>query len=191
MTDRPHNAKSGTGESSEPMTRRAFCGTTAAAIGTAFLMPEMIGAALASTPALPAEAGSWQATRQNRQLTGIQPLPGKMKRAPKIGASLSFPRGQGYVTAIASKPGGEKDRAIVLADGRLRCYDLDGKMEFVFGTSHGELYALADEGSRGRVVWKAKLPAGVGSPVLADVDNDGEIEIIVALGDGRLCVLSG
>ncbi len=37
------------------------------------MMPEMIGAATESAPALPADDGSWQATRQNRQLTGIQP----------------------------------------------------------------------------------------------------------------------
>src|SRR5262249_8018949 len=67
--------------------------------------------------------------------------------------------------------------------------DGDGKAEFVFGTSHGELYALADAGSKARVVWKAKLPASVGTPVIADVDNDGASEILVALGDGRLCLL--
>src|SRR6185436_15677614 len=67
--------------------------------------------------------------------------------------------------------------------------DSDGKMEFVFGTSHGELYALADAGNKARVVWKAKLSASVGTPVIADVDNDGASEILVALGDGRLCLL--
>jgi outer membrane protein assembly factor BamB len=67
--------------------------------------------------------------------------------------------------------------------------DADGEVEFVFGTSHGELYALADAGSKARVVWKAKLPASVGTPVIADVDHDGASEILVALGDGRLCLL--
>ena len=67
--------------------------------------------------------------------------------------------------------------------------DGDGRPEFVFGTSHGFLYALADAGERARVVWKAHLPASVGTPVLADVDNDGTSEILVGLGDGRLCLL--
>ena len=65
----------------------------------------------------------------------------------------------------------------------------DGEPEFIFGTTHGELYALADAGGRGRVVWKARLPASIGTPVIADVDNDGASEILVSLGDGRLCLL--
>jgi hypothetical protein len=65
----------------------------------------------------------------------------------------------------------------------------DGEPEFIFGTSHGDLYALADAGSKPRVVWQAKLPASVGAPVIADVDNDGHCNILVSLGDGRLCLL--
>ncbi|MCW3098100.1 MAG: hypothetical protein JWL77_3718 [Chthonomonadaceae bacterium] len=67
--------------------------------------------------------------------------------------------------------------------------DGDGHEEFLFGTSHGDLFALADAGDHARVVWKAHFPAGVGTPVLADVNNDGVTEILVALGDGRLCLL--
>jgi hypothetical protein len=65
----------------------------------------------------------------------------------------------------------------------------DGIPEFILGTSHGELYALADAGNKAHEVWRAKLPAGVGAPVIADVDNDGVSEILVSLGDGRLCLL--
>jgi outer membrane protein assembly factor BamB len=67
--------------------------------------------------------------------------------------------------------------------------DGDGTSEFVFGTSHGDLYALADAGSKAREVWRAKLPASVGTPIIADVDNDGASEILVGLGDGRLCLM--
>ena len=67
--------------------------------------------------------------------------------------------------------------------------DGDGQPEFVFGTSHGDLFALADAGDRARLVWKAHFSASVGTPVLADVDNDGASEIVVGLGDGRLCLL--
>jgi len=67
--------------------------------------------------------------------------------------------------------------------------DGDGRQEFVFGTTHGQLYALADAGDKARVVWRAQLPAGVSAPVIADVDNDGASEILAALGDGRLCLL--
>jgi hypothetical protein len=67
--------------------------------------------------------------------------------------------------------------------------DGDGVLEFLFGTSHGEIYALADDGTEARRVWKATLPAKVGAPIVADVDNDGTCEILVGLGDGRLCLL--
>jgi hypothetical protein len=65
----------------------------------------------------------------------------------------------------------------------------DGAQEFIFGTTHGELYALADAGESARVVWRAQLPASVGALVIADVDNDGASDILVSLGDGRLCLL--
>ncbi|PWU09578.1 MAG: hypothetical protein C5B50_27080 [Verrucomicrobia bacterium] len=65
----------------------------------------------------------------------------------------------------------------------------DGQQEFIFGTTHGDLYAVADAGDHGHVVWRARLPAAVGAPVIADVDNDGSSEILVTLGDGRLCLL--
>jgi len=64
----------------------------------------------------------------------------------------------------------------------------DGITEFVFGTSHGELCALAERRGRPHLVWRVQLPAAVGAPVIADVDNDGASEILVGLGDGRICL---
>ncbi|UCH33650.1 MAG: VCBS repeat-containing protein [Armatimonadota bacterium] len=65
----------------------------------------------------------------------------------------------------------------------------DGTEEFVFGDSHGWLWAVADDGADAKVVWKADLGAAVGSPVIADVDGDGAPEIVVPTGDGNLNVL--
>ena len=67
--------------------------------------------------------------------------------------------------------------------------DGDGRPEFLFGTSHGDLYAVGDGGDHPRVLWKVTLPASVGMPVVADVDGDGVSEILVPTGDGALCVL--
>jgi hypothetical protein len=69
--------------------------------------------------------------------------------------------------------------------------DGDGRPEFLFGTSHGDLYAVGDEGDHARVLWKVHFPASVGMPVIADVDGDGAPEILAVTGDGYLCLLRG
>src|SRR5689334_10102778 len=72
--------------------------------------------------------GTWAVPRQNRCLTAIQPLAGRMKSAPTIASEISFHRGHGALTGIASKPGGIIDRAVSIEGGRLRCYRLDGSL---------------------------------------------------------------
>jgi hypothetical protein len=158
------------------ITRREFCGT-AAAVGAALMVPEMSNASGGGKPELAADAGSWPAPRQNRQLTAIQPLPGKMKSAPKIAASLPFPRGQGMVTAIASKPNGKLDRAIVIADGRLRCYGLDGKLHWEShpaGLNFQSLVAAEDIDADGRVelaLMAGRPTAPLGAAVVVDAET--------------------
>jgi hypothetical protein len=67
--------------------------------------------------------------------------------------------------------------------------DGEGQPEFVFGTSHGQLYAVGDGGEAPRLLWKADIGAGLGSPLLADIDGDGFIEITCASADGYVSVL--
>jgi hypothetical protein len=67
--------------------------------------------------------------------------------------------------------------------------DGNGDSEFVFGTSHNELYALGVGGDKARVVWKVDLPGASGAPIAADVNGDGKSEIIVPVSDGTLYVL--
>jgi len=62
--------------------------------------------------------------------------------------------------------------------------DGDGQQEFVFGTSHGVLYAIRDGGDQPEVVWQAPLSAGAGSPIAADVNADGQSDIVVPTADG-------
>jgi len=87
--------------------------------------------------------------------------------------------------------------------------DGDGNEEFIFGDSHGYLWAVRDSrgkpastaaggpASKPKVVWKVNLGASIGLPsgcvvgsaVIADLDGDGAPEIIVPTGDGNLTVL--
>ena len=67
--------------------------------------------------------------------------------------------------------------------------DGDGNQEFVFGTSHGELFAIRDAGTRGRVIWRQQLDAGISWVAPADVDADGRSELVVGTGAGELLVL--
>ncbi|MBI5091997.1 MAG: VCBS repeat-containing protein [Candidatus Hydrogenedentes bacterium] len=68
--------------------------------------------------------------------------------------------------------------------------DGDGKPEFVFGTSHGALYAVGDDANKARVLWKVNLGAAAGAPIAADLDGDGASEIVVPTSDGFVQVLS-
>jgi len=67
--------------------------------------------------------------------------------------------------------------------------DGDGCCEFLFGTSHGGLYAVGDKDGAPRLLWKANLGAAVGSPILTDLDGDGRSEIAVVTSDGYVNVL--
>src|SRR5712692_6914699 len=78
--------------------------------------------------AIPPLPGDWPTPRQNRHLTALQPLPGRMRSAPRIAARLSLGPKQGQLHPFASRPGGPVDHVIAIADGRLRCYRLDGKL---------------------------------------------------------------
>lgn len=69
--------------------------------------------------------------------------------------------------------------------------DGDGQGEFVFGTSHGHLFAVKDAGNAPFVLWKKQFSAQVGPPVAADLNGDGRSEIALCTADGWLHVLGG
>lgn len=66
--------------------------------------------------------------------------------------------------------------------------DGDGRSEYLFGTSHGDLCAVGDGGERPRVVWKLDLGVAVGAPIAADLDGDGSCEVVVPTADGYVRV---
>jgi hypothetical protein len=63
-------------------------------------------------------------------------------------------------------------------------------MEFVFGTSHGALYAVGDDNAKPRVVWKAEIGAAAGAPIIADITGDGKSDIAVPTADGYVALLA-
>jgi len=109
-------------------------------------------------------AGDWPEPRQNPCLTGIQPLSGAIKEPPRMLASFDLGRSAPAVTPV--------------------------RQEFIFGTSHGGLYALGDNGGAAHLLWRCHLPSGSGAPIAADLDGDGRSEIAVPVGDGHVLVLA-
>lgn len=70
--------------------------------------------------------------------------------------------------------------------------DIDGggDGEFVFGTSHGQLYAVGDASGVPRLAWKTDLGAAVGALIIADLDRDGRSEIAAVTADGYVNILA-
>lgn len=65
--------------------------------------------------------------------------------------------------------------------------DGDGTPDFLFSTRNGKIYAVrAADGSE---LWTYQLPGVPGTPILADVNANGDLEIIVTSSDGYLYVL--
>ncbi|MEI8045479.1 MAG: hypothetical protein WCL11_28985, partial [Verrucomicrobiota bacterium] len=62
---------------------------------------------------------------------------------------------------------------------------------FLVGLPNGDLLALDEQNGAGVVLWKVSFDAGVREAILADVDGDGRLEIIVETDDGRVRVLKG
>jgi hypothetical protein len=126
----------------------------------------VIGTAAAQTrPAAPGapgtSAGTWPGPRQNRQLTAIQPLAGRMREAPQVVTRLAFPGGQAALHPFASRPGGAPDRAAAIVDGRLRCSDLEGKL----------LWDIHPPGLNFENLTSAE-----------DLDGDGRVDLLLSAG---------
>ncbi|MBI2421734.1 MAG: VCBS repeat-containing protein [Candidatus Hydrogenedentes bacterium] len=67
--------------------------------------------------------------------------------------------------------------------------DGDGQLEFVVGTSHGNVLALGDAGGTPRLLWTFQTGAGVNRLIVADLTGDGRSELVCALANGVVQVL--
>jgi len=65
--------------------------------------------------------------------------------------------------------------------------DGDGYDEFVFGCNDGHVYSLKHDG---RLHFKIFTGSPAGNPVLADVDGDGMLEVLVATLEGNLIIIA-
>jgi hypothetical protein len=119
---------------------------------------------------------------------------------------MGFGRQNGRFACVEAATGArrwELDLGASCTDVAACDIDGNGAGEFVFGTSHGALYAVADGGNEGRVVWRTDLgaparlvgyyadysDASAGRPIIADLTGDGLTEIIIQTADGRIHVL--
>lgn len=70
--------------------------------------------------------------------------------------------------------------------------DLDGdhKDEFLYPLASDEIIAF-DQDAPNHILWRVSLPGTPGTPILADVNGDGLVEILVCTDDGYLNILGG
>ena len=66
--------------------------------------------------------------------------------------------------------------------------DDDGQDEFLFA-AHNRLVAVKSVGTEGKLLWQVELLGRLSEPIFADVDGDGQGEILLTCEDGMLYCL--
>ena len=115
----------------------------------------------------------------------------RLSASPGTKWAMGFGRQNGHFACLNVSDGSQRwdlDVGGSCADVVACDVDGDGRAEFVFGTSHGAIYAVGDDGDKPRIAWKLDTAAGQGAPILADVLGAGSPQIIVPGADGRIGV---
>jgi hypothetical protein len=96
-------------------------------------------------------------------------------------------RGGEVVGLAEAASGANCQEGLTLSSVAVADVDGDGLEEWVVGGSDGWLYAVrASDGGR---VWSLGLRYAVGDPAVADTDQDGRAEVLVATADSRLVLV--
>ncbi len=107
---------------------------------------------------------------------------------------MGYGRQNGQFACVDSRTGAvrwEFDVKATCSDVISGDVDGDGRQEFIFGTSHGEIIALGDDGAQPRVVWRIQTGQAMGMPILADFDGDGAVELACVQADGIIGIWDG
>ncbi len=105
--------------------------------------------------------GDWPMWRHDARLTGYQPLPGAMKRAPEVLAKYSLGAGPGAATWADLSGKGQAHEILMVARGHLSAYDEKGK----------RLWECVPQGYvLSKVEW------------VEDLDGDGQNEVVALAG---------
>ncbi|MCP4638989.1 MAG: VCBS repeat-containing protein [bacterium] len=134
-----------------------------------------LGIAVTMMHVAAASPGDWPELRQNRHLTGFQPMAGRMAKAPEIVAEYDLGRSRPSIRPVALPDGGHAGLAIV--SGALMCFDTSGEQRWNChppGLNFARIVTCRDLDGDGclEVVLEAGRPAQpYGAAALVSIDD--------------------
>ena len=66
--------------------------------------------------------------------------------------------------------------------------DGDGVSEFI-ASAGSRICAIKGVGDQGKVAWSLDLGSSLSAPIIADIDGDGRVEVLVTTAEGYLCAI--
>lgn len=95
----------------------------------------------------------------------------------------------GEVRCYAAATGMLKWSESLVVDKDIASADIDGDGVGEFIVAGACVSALKGREDRAEVLWSLDVGAAASAPVIADIDGDGRVEVLVVTGDGFLCAI--